>query len=167
MGCNYYLKPQGFGALRDLNKRTVSSLENITEEYKQALIKMRDEANKISPLYSELLDIPSIEDIRVVLQWEMELPEIHICKMSMGWIPCFQNNKYFNSFKEFIKFYEDNKNVFTLVDEYDEVISLDKFVEDLYEFKNHALPTNKRSSYYDIRYTTDEDDFDWIDNDFS
>ena len=59
--------------------------------------------------------------------------EIHIGKSSAGWTFSFQETPFYKSYKELLKFYEDNKNSIEIVDEYGDKIDIDyfkKLVED-------------------------------------
>ena len=167
MSCNYYLKPKGFDEINELNDNIEVELSKLTVKYIDDVNNITEKACNISPLYKELLDLPDLSDLFIQMQWPVELPEIHVCKMSLGWVPCFQSNKMYKTYKEFLEFYTKHKDIFTLINEYDEEIDLEKFKEDLKYFKDKALPNNNRANNYNMYYISDEDGFDWIDNDFS
>lgn len=167
MGCNYYLRPIGFEEIESINRKIEHDLEFITNNYKAEINNVIKKGCKVSPLYEELLELPKTSDIFTQMQWEVEVPEIHVCKMSLGWNPCFQVNKMFKTYKEFLEFYTKNQDVFTLINEYNEFINIEKFKEDLQYFKERAKSENQRISNCVYQYYKDMDGFDWIDRDFS
>ena len=172
MGCNYYLRPRGFSRLNKVNKKLEEDLEKITEKYKNTVDGIIKFACYKYPFYKDSLDLPDLSNLYSTMNWAVEEPDIHICKMSLGWMPCFQVNKYFNTLDTFIDFYKQHKNEFILMNEYNEKVTLKEFEEDLRYFKENAKPENNRvnSSYYNTgrpSYYKDSYGFDWYDNDFS
>ena len=49
---------------------------------------------------------------------EIEYPELHICKISMGWKPLFEATKFYGNVKELKEFYNKNKDRIHIEDEY-------------------------------------------------
>lgn len=78
--------------------------------------------------------------------------EIHIGKSSSGWRPLFERTNYFESLKEFIKFYNDHKSDFDIVDEYNRIISWEEFEKEMI--------INKSGNFsQDYSYYFDEDGY--------
>lgn len=172
MGTNYYLRPKGFDKIEEVTSEVYKDIDYARIEYIKALGKIIEEAKKISPIYSDLLHLPTEEDlnqINIELQYEYDLPEIHICKVSGGWVPSFEANKYYKSFKEFEAFYSANKSFFDIYDEYDREVDFSDFKKMLFDWLNDDLLSH--SKYYpghaSIRYWRDDSGFDWIDSEFS
>ena len=117
MGMNYYLKPKGYDKLDWLNKSTKIFIDATLKSYKDELNKMIEESDKICPLYLEILDRADPDNIQIKLQYEFEEPDVHICKLSAGWKPLFEKNKFYKTFKEFEDFYKNNKKYFTIINE--------------------------------------------------
>lgn len=56
--------------------------------------------------------------------------EVHICKMSFGWRTLFQaHNMAYTSVKHMVEFFRENKNKFTVWDEYGGQQDLEEFIE--------------------------------------
>ncbi len=173
MGCNYYLRPKGYEPIKVINKTINDTLDNIVESYKYSIKKVIEEAEKISPLYKELFftDL-CIDDITHVLQWEVELPDLHICKLSYGWKPLFQKSKYFSTFKEFEDFYKLHTDIFDFVDEYDEIQDFEEFKEYVFEkVKDKKSQTHLQYNGglpgLSLEYTKDKDGIEWTNHEFS
>ena len=56
---------------------------------------------------------------------------IHIGKSSAGWLFLFQDCEYFHTYPQVVKWLDDNvrSGNYVLMNEYDEVISVDDFIE--------------------------------------
>ena len=169
MGTNYYLTPKFSAKITKLNSDYNDMLQKIKETYINEVKSIYDEAYRFSSEYKEFFPINDIDDISLYLKYEVEVPEIHICKISSGWVPSFQKCKWFSTYREFLAFYDLHKEIFDITSEYNEIVSIDKLNKDLFKFKNKALPENDRSHYSSNYYVyiKDEDGFDWINVDFS
>ena len=171
MGTNYYLKPKGYDKLDWLNKSTNIFIESVLKSYKDELNKMIKESDEICPIYQEILDRADPDNIQIKLQYEFEEPDVHICKISAGWIPLFEKNKYYSNFKEFESFYKKYKKYFTFIDEYNREIDFNKFKVDI--FKRVSDKSNQTHTQYNSffnsehQYYKDENGIEWIDNKFS
>lgn len=166
MGTNYYLRPRGFERLKQLNEETNSKLAVIRESYIKEIQDMIEESSKISPLYEDLLDRPDPSNINLYLQYEYDLPELHVCKTSGGWVPLFEATKYYKSFKELESFYSKYKDVFTLYDEYNELVDFKDLKEKVFSMRDIATETHLKPDPYwgytpDISYWKDEDGIEW------
>lgn len=171
MGTNYYFVPKGYEQINLINKSTEEALKNIQDLYVKSIRNVIRYAEDLHPIYKELLNYEySLDEIYASLRWPVEIPEIHICKISAGWVPCFQTNKHFSTYQEFLAFYDLFKDIFTLEDEYHEVIDIEELKKDLFRHKEDALPQNDRMKYnsdYYVSYKRDSDGFDWTNVDFS
>ena len=91
--------------------------------------------------------------------------EIHIGKRSMGWEPCFQNTKYYETVEEIRKFYNENKEVIIIENEYQEILTFD-------ELEKELINWNKNSNdilLHEIRYGDyrDYEGYFFIESEFS
>ena len=55
--------------------------------------------------------------------------EIHLNKCSYGWLPLFQRHEAFSTFKDLIQFVKDHQDDLIIINEYDDVYSLDEYIE--------------------------------------
>ena len=148
----------------------LETLEDILEKSKSLPFTAKAVVDK-----EEMLDI--IKEIRLKLPDELTfyiVPQylyddfdIHICKISDGWVPSFEVNDNFTTYKEFKKFYLDHKDEFLLIDEYNKEIDLATLDSNLEYHKLTALDKNKRTSNFYAKLYTDEDGYDWIDCNFA
>ena len=107
MGTNYYFVPKGYEQINLINKSTEEALKNIQDLYVKSVRNVIKYAEGLHPIYKELLNYEySLDEIYASLRWPVEIPEIHICKISAGWVPCFQTNKHFSTYQEFLAFYD-------------------------------------------------------------
>lgn len=166
MGTNYYLRPKGFNNLDQITADLYRSIDFARIDYIKSLNKMIENAKKISPLYFELLDLPDLEElneIQVNVVYDYELPEVHLCKTSGGWIPLFESTKYYKNFKEFEDFYNNHKDVFDIYNEYDEYVNFSDLKEHVFEMKEKATESHLQynNSLYNI--CNNEDNY-WVDD---
>lgn len=76
---------------------------------------------------------------------------IHIGKRSGGWKPSFERTEFYSSVKEMKEFYEENKHIIKVVNEYDEVLSMKELEKELFDWKredNNALVNEMREGDY-------------------
>ena len=59
--------------------------------------------------------------------------QIHVCKLSWGWLPLFQRHKAFKTWAEFEEFYRSHSNHLSLIDEYDHFMTFDDFKTRVFE----------------------------------
>ena len=59
--------------------------------------------------------------------------QIHVCKLSWGWLPLFQRHKAFKTWAEFEEFYRSHSNHLSLIDEYDHFMMFDDFKTRVFE----------------------------------
>ena len=59
--------------------------------------------------------------------------QIHVCKLSWGWLPLFQRHKAFKTWAEFEEFYRRHSNHLSLIDEYDHFMAFDDFKTRVFE----------------------------------
>ena len=167
MGTNYYLTPKKLDKILEINEITSKALNQIRDDYCKSINELFEKANKEHRIYKEVLDFPDTDDIRTKLEWEVEIPEIHICKVSYGWIPLFEKTERYGSFSDFKKFYEEYKNDFDLTDEYNKHLTIDELEEIVTTAKEKAQESHTKydSPYYHIE--VDKDGFEWSSTHFS
>ena len=83
----------------------------------------------------------------------------------MGWEPCFQNTKYYETVEEIRKFYNENKEVIIIENEYQEILTFD-------ELEKELINWNKNSNdilLHEIRYGDyrDYEGYFFIESEFS
>ena len=170
MGTNYYLTPKGFDEIDTINKVTLKTLNEIRNSYCKSIKELIEKSCKNHNIYKEVLDLPDLDSIKCILQWDIEIPELHICKISAGWCPLLEATEYYSNFDDFKKFYEKYKDAFDITNEYNEYITIDEFESILFKAKERA--TEFHSQYNDdfygtnIKYTTDSYGFEWSYNHF-
>lgn len=59
--------------------------------------------------------------------------QIHVCKLSWGWLPLFQRHEAFKTWAEFEEFYRSYSNHLSLIDEYDHFMTFDDFKTRVFE----------------------------------
>lgn len=135
---------------------------------------MIDSSFEKYPFYKDSLDIcrPSDSNFDILLRYDFEYPEIHICKISNGWCPLLEANNYYSSFKELETFYSKHKDDFDIKDEYGRLFSWESFVKELKSFKQKAIKSHLEEygsplAYEYIKYTRDSDGFEWTNTHFS
>lgn len=115
MGCNFYFRPKNCEFINIINNTYDKILQKTLTEYKNAISPI---FNKLRDSYSEFLDLlqlPDLDFIKIdLLKYSVEIPEIHICKLSCGWRPMLQSNKFYSNYNEFKDFYIKYKNVFDI-----------------------------------------------------
>ena len=166
MGTNYYLRPKKFEKLTILNKNLELALDVLKDDYLANVSSLIREAEKEHPEYKDMLKLPDELTFYIAPQYLYNDFDIHICKVSGGWIPSFEVNDNFTTYKEFKKFYLGHKDEFLLIDEYNKEIDLATLDSNLEYHKLTALDKNKRTSNFYANLYTDEDGYDWIDCSF-
>lgn len=170
MSTNYYLRPIKYKTLDEINEKCENKLYRIEKEYNKSIKELIIENNKITA-YKDLLDEDNI-DVKIVLKYKIEIPDIHICKLSKGWLPQFEANKNFKSYNEFELYYLMNKDYFDIVDEYNEKISLvylyQKIQEHIQDKDNYRSHLEETSYWYGINRWIDKDNnkIEWTDANF-
>lgn len=171
MSTNYYLRPIKYEILDKINEDIRIKLSKLENEYNSNIKQLIIENSSIIP-YNGLLNENDI-NTKIVLNYEIEIPDIHICKLSYGWIPQFEANKNFKSYSEFENFYLENKNYFEIIDEYDNKYSLtylyqkiQKHIQNKDNYRSHLEETCK---YLGINRWKDKnnDKIEWVDTNFS
>ena len=172
MGTNYYFRPKGFQKIDKLNENLRNSIEAIKNEYLNELKEILVETESQYKDYADLLhltDISDLEDRVEFTVFEFETPDIHICKISGGWIPLFETTEYYHTLTELIEFYNKYKNKLNLINEYNEVINFDKFIKEVLDRtnnKNYQTHLQYNNSY-GIYYYKDELGVEWTNSQFS
>ena len=165
MGCNYYLRPKGFEELDRLNEYNESALKTMEESYITTIEDILNKVYKEHQIYLDILDIhQNPKDIYFHIHYPFERPDIHICKLSMGWVPLFEATKYYDSWDTFESFYILHKDEFDLVDEYDRVCMLEDFKNSVMErVQNKENQTHLVQEYqiYGIKYWKDSCGVEW------
>ncbi len=170
MGTNYYLTPKGFDKIDEINKITLKTLNEIRDNYCKSIEELIEKTCKNHKIYKEVLELPDLDNIKCILQWDIEIPEIHICKISAGWCPAFETTEYYNTFKGFKNFYDKYKDDFYITDEYNRQVTIDELEQIVTNAKRnakefHTKYNSQYSSY--VNYITDEDGFEWTSTHFS
>ena len=96
---------------------------------------------------------------------------MHIGKSSLGWTFTFQETEQYKSYKELLTFYENNKKLIEIHDEYGKKIEIEEFKE-LVERKrkepnNHCLYMRKEYPGEDYGDYLDEEGNSFSKSDFS
>lgn len=164
MGTNYYFTPKKF---------EMDKIKKLHEEYSFKLDKLlRDYIESYNELYNvmskETNDLFENEELPDYRDWhnymhlaEIEYPELHICKSSMGWKPLFQVTKFYSNVKELKEFYNQNKDRIHIEDEYGEEQDIDelfKFIDMKYKDKNNQTHTDAYK---------DQQGYEWTSHNFS
>ena len=166
MGTNYYFRPKGYDKLKELNVLTEKAMQDIQDNYINSINEMIKESNSISPLYEDLFN-PSYDECRVNLHYLFEVPEIHICKISGGWVPLFEATKYYKSFKELEDFYYTYNAIIDIYDEYNNKIFFSSLKEKALKMKKSATCSHLSEEFNTIsfiKYWKDSDGLEWTDS---
>lgn len=172
MGTNYYFRPKGFTEIDRLNKNLKDSVSVLKEEYLNKLKELLVKTESQYKDYADLLYLTDISDLEDRVEFtvsEFEVPDIHICKISAGWIPLFESNRFYSNFRELEKFYLKYKDNLVFVNEYDDIINFEKFKKDVFDRidnKNYQTHLQYNNSY-GIRYYKDEFGVEWTNTQFS
>ena len=163
MGTNYYFKVKGFEDIDRLNIELDKSVCKIKDDYLKNLNIILDKYKNNYIDYIDLLNIDCVEDIVKFTVWGLDTPDIHICKLSACWIPCFESNKHFSNFKELEDFYNKYKNKLVLIDEYNKEIDFNSFKLEVFDRINNKNNQShlQYSNSYGIRYYKDEFGVEW------
>lgn len=164
MGTNYYFVPKKFekSKIRKLHEDYSAKLDELLKDYIKSYNKMY---NEMSEKTNDLFENEELADYKDWYNYmhlaETEYPELHICKISMGWKPLFQVTKFYSNVKELKEFYNKNKDRIHIEDEYGEVQDINElfeFIDMKYKDKHNQIHTDAHK---------DEQGYEWISNDFS
>ena len=164
MGTNYYFKPKKFemDKIKMLYEDYTSKLDKLLNEYIKSYNRLCKEMSKET---NDLFECEELEDYNNWWNYmhlaEIEYPELHICKISMGWKPLFETSKYYRSVQELKDFYYKNKDRITIEDEYGQekdINELLKKVDDIYKDKNNQA--------HEDAYR-DKEGYEWVSHNFS
>ena len=172
MSTNYYFYPKGFEKLDEVNKVTKSSLEDMTMNYIKVIKLMINDSIDSHPEYHDMFNLDvlknTLDDTRIILKYDVEIPELHICKLSGGWIPLFNKTNYYSNFDELEEFYNKYKDILYLKNEYDEEISFKELKEKAYnklkEPRSHLDyngPYSVFNGSFKNQYYKDKYGFEW------
>ena len=78
--------------------------------------------------------------------------QIHVCKLSWGWLPLFQRHKAFKTWAEFEEFYKRHSDNLSLIDEYDHFMTFDDFKTGVFEHEARKPEPVKWVYDYDTRF---------------
>ncbi len=92
---------------------------------------------------------------------EIEYPELHICKISMGWKPLFEATKFYSNVKELKEFYDKNKDRIHIEDEYGE----EQDIDELFQFIDMKYKDKNSQSHTDAY--KDGQGYEWVSRNFS
>ena len=170
MGTNYYFTPKGFNDLDEINKITVKALNEIRNTYLTNVKNLIVSAKQNHSIYQEVLDTneENIDDIKAKLNWNYEIPEIHICKISYGWKTLFQATNMYSNLDELKSFYDKYNNDFIITDEYGSEFTLEDLVKKVREHDSLDSSKNTHLQYegYFLHYYIDKDGIEWTTNSF-
>ena len=164
MGTNYYFTPKKFelGRVKKLHEDYSSRLDKLLNDYIKSYNKLCNEMSKETNDLFEIEELPNYKDWYNYMHLaEIEYPELHICKISMGWKPLFQVTKFYSNVKELKEFYNKNKDRIYIEDEYGEKQDMDE----LFEFIDIKYKDKKSQSHKDAY--KDEQGYEWVTNNFS
>ena len=112
MGTNYYFTPKKFelGRVKKLHEDYSSKLDKLLKNYIKSYNKL---CNEMSKETNDLFESQELSDYNNWWNYmhlaEIEYPELHICKISMGWKPLFEAHSIGNAY--FIRFCEEKKYI--------------------------------------------------------
>ena len=164
MGTNYYFKPKKYDMdkMTKLHEEYTFKLDKLLNDYIKSYNKLSKEMSK------ETNDLFECEELQDYNNWwnymhlaEIEYPELHICKISMGWKPLFQATKFYNNVQELKDFYYKNKNKIVIKDEYGEEQDIDELFKDIDDRYN-----NKDNQAHEDAYK-DKQGYEWVTSNFS
>lgn len=164
MGTNYYFTPKKFekNRIRRLYEDYTDKLDKLLKDYIKSYNKLYKEMSIETNDLFETEKLPHYNDwYNYMHLTEIEYPELHICKISMGWKPLFEATKFYGNVKELKEFYNKNKDRINIEDEYGEVHDID----DLFEFIDIKYK-NKKSLEHKDAYK-DSQGYEWVTNNFS
>ena len=96
MGTNYYFTPKKFelGRVKKLHEDYSSKLDKLLKDYIKSYNKL---CNEMSKETNDLFESQELSDYNNWWNYmhlaEIEYPELHVCKISMGWKPLFEATK--------------------------------------------------------------------------
>jgi len=169
MGTNYYLTPKGFDKIDEINKITLKTLNEIRDNYCKSIEELIEKTCKNHKIYKEILELPDLDNIKCILQWDIEIPEIHICKISAGWCPLLESTALYDNFDDFKKFYEKYKDDFDITDEYNRHYTINELENRLVKAQQKAIEFHEKYSSdfcNSPNYISDDYGFEWTSNHF-
>ena len=152
MGTNYYFKPKKYDMdkMTKLHEEYTSKLDKLLKDYIKSYNKLSNEMSK------ETNDLFEYEELQDYNNWwnyihlaEIEYPELHICKISMGWKPLFEATKFYNSVQGLKDFYNKNKYRVIIIDEYGEEQDIDELFKDIDDRYNNKDNQAHEDAYKD------------------
>ena len=164
MGTNYYFTPKKFelGRVKKLHEDYSSKLDKLLKNYIKSYNKL---CNEMSKETNNLFESQELSDYNNWWNYmhlaEIEYPELHICKISMGWKPLFEATKFYGNVKELKEFYNKNKDRIHIEDEYGEEQDIDElfqFIDTKYKDKNSQSHTDAYK---------DGQGYEWVSHNFS
>lgn len=160
MGCNYYFRPKDCEFINIINNTYDKILQNTLTGYKNAISPI---FNKLRDSYSEFLDLlqlPDLDFIKIdLLKYFVEIPEIHICKLSCGWRPMLQANKFYSNYNEFKAFCTKYKDIFDIYDEYNQLVEFEELESQIFYRARETFQTHLD---YDSVYNYKDTDYQYI-----
>ncbi len=164
MGTNYYFTPKKFelNRVKKLHEDYSSKMDKLLNDYIKSYNKLCNEMSKETNDLFDNEELPGYKDWYNYMHLaEIEYPELHICKISMGWKPLFQATKFYNSVQELKDFYYKNKDRIIIKDEYGE----EQGIDELFEFIDIKYKDKKSQSHTDAY--KDQQGYEWVSNNFS
>lgn len=164
MGTNYYFKPKKFeyDRVKNLHEDYSAKLDKLLKDYIKSYNELYKEMSKETTDLFENQELPDYNDWWNYMHLaEIEYPELHICKISIGWKPLFQVTKFYSNVKELKEFFNKNRDRIHIEDEYGEEQDIDK----LFEFIDIKYKDKKSQSHTDAY--KDQQGYEWVSHDFS
>ena len=164
MGTNYYFTPKKFelGRVKNLHEDYSFKLDKLLNDYIKSYNKLSKEMSK------ETNDLFESQELSDYNNWwnymhlaEIEYPELHICKISMGWKPLFEATKFYGNVKELKEFYNKNKDRIHIEDEYGE----EQDIDELFQFIDMKYKDKNSQSHTDAY--KDGQGYEWVSHNFS
>ena len=156
MGTNFYFRKKTVDA-----PRLYSIVDNLNVEVKSVLAKYND------LMQSARLEMGIESYDEFELQHGFYLPDrhsdfgdIHVGKMSAGWKPLMQANKHFQSIQTLKQWYDQSKDEYNFINEYEDIVSFEEYLLEIHEWNQN--PENKRHDF-----SLGADGFDWAHQEFS
>lgn len=173
MGCNYYFVPKAlnYKEIDDIRDKYKAKLDDLVNNYITDINAKLDSYNIDTEIFNKFS--LSLDDCDLYLA-DIDWPDIHICKISMGWKPLLQSNKHYSSMEDLVSFYELNKDKLKVEDEYKTEVDFYDLIDMIKEkyndksAKSHLNDLCKNQYYYNYNfYNKDNQGFEWSTSDFS
>lgn len=172
MGCNYYFVPKAlnYNEIDNIRNEYKAKLDDLVNNYIIDINTKLNSYNIDKEIFSNhLLDIDDCDLYLANVNW----PDIHICKISMGWKPLLQSNGHYSSIEDLVSFYELNKDKLRVEDEYRTEVdfyNLINMIKERYNDKSAKSHLNGFNQYFNYNhnyYNKDNKGFEWSTLDFS